>query len=348
MIDLLKKSKSEEDRRKCVPLLQEHLKTNPKDATAWYDLACCFDFLGQELDAEPCYQKTLEIGYQQLPATEQTSFFVGFGSTLRNNFKFKESTEVFEQGNKAFPKYPALKVFAAFTLYTQGKYKEAAQQLFESVSGLEGKVFDGYEKAIQWYVENLENHPAFPIPAAIETERLILRPLIEADAPSILEYCSDPEVSKFTTWMPHKTLEDSMWLIRYAQTNYKKNMPEPFGVTLKSNPGKVIGTVGWFGYTEKHKAIELAYALSPQYWGQGYVVEAVRGLVNRTLKTHDVHRISARCMPENSASSRVMEKLGMQYEGTLRHVMHVKERFRDLKVYSILRDEWPDSFEVGK
>lgn len=155
LIDSLKDSKSEDDRRQCIPLLKKYLEQNSQDAVAWYDLAGCHDFIGEEKEAEPCYQKTFDLGYEKLPLNEQPGFFLGFGSTLRNNGKFEESKNIFKKAIAAFPDYPALKVFLAFTLYSMGEFKESSQSLFSSISQLEGKNFDGYERAIKWYAENL-------------------------------------------------------------------------------------------------------------------------------------------------------------------------------------------------
>lgn len=159
LIDQLKDSKSEADRKKCIPLLQDYLKENPQDAVAWYDLAGCFDFCGFEKEAEPCYWKTYEIGWKYLPSHEQGGFFVGFGSTLRNNFDFVNSERILKEGIAAFPNYPALKVFLAFTLHTQGRLHEATKSLLTATLEMPEKAFDGYEKAIKWYTENLETHP---------------------------------------------------------------------------------------------------------------------------------------------------------------------------------------------
>lgn len=342
LIDQLKNSKSEDDRKKCIPLLQEYLQINTNDAIAWYDLAGCFDFIGSEIEAEPCYRRTFELGYEKLPVHEQSGFFVGYGSTLRNNLKLLESRDILQKATEAFPAYPALDVFLAFTLYTQGRFKEAAQKLFSMAGKLEGKPFDGYERAIKYYIDNLETHPESPGPEMIETTHLILRPLIDADAESVFEYCSDPEVSKFTTWSPHKTLEDSRALISYAKKNYQKNIPEPYAITLKSDPKKVIGTVGWFWVSEQHKNIEIAYALAKNLWGQGLMLEASKAVLNAALRKHNITRISSRCIAENSGSARVMEKLGMKYEGTQRQAMFVKGQFVDLKLYAVLKSEWQD------
>ena len=158
-IDQLKGSKSEEDRKACIPLLKEFLEMNPNDPVTWYDLAGCFDFCGLEKDAEPCYRKTYELGWQLLPKSEQAGFFVGFGSTLRNNLKFSESENILADAVANFPNYPALKCFLAFTLYSNGKFQEASKTLFLSTLEMPEKTFAGYEGAIKWYVENLSSHP---------------------------------------------------------------------------------------------------------------------------------------------------------------------------------------------
>ncbi len=146
-----------------------------------------------------------------------------------------------------------------------------------------------------------------------------------------------------TTWEPHKTLDDSIKLVEYAKNNYQRGLCEPLAITLKSNPEILIGTVGWFWNSEKHKSIEIAYALSPKYWGQGIVVEACRGLIDYAVNNFEIHRITSRCRPENTASSRVMEKLGMRHEGIQKKLMFVKGQYIDLSNYCILKDEWKNN-----
>lgn len=155
LIHQLKKSKSEEDRRKCISLLKDHLLQNPNDVEAWYDLACCYDFCGDELDAEPCYQKVYKVGWDQLPSECQKSFFVGYGSTLRNNKKLSQSIEILNQAVKLFPDYPALKTFLALSLYSNQQYKESSEALFQTLLQMPENSFDGYDKAVHWYIKDL-------------------------------------------------------------------------------------------------------------------------------------------------------------------------------------------------
>ncbi len=91
--------------------MQSYLKENPNDAVAWYDLAGCFDFCGFEVEAEPCYWKTYELGWRQLPEQERAGFFVGFGSTLRNNLKFQDSERILREAIEHFPQIPCAASF---------------------------------------------------------------------------------------------------------------------------------------------------------------------------------------------------------------------------------------------
>lgn len=159
LIKELRNSKIESDRKKCISLLDEYLLKNPTDAEGWYDKAGCHDFIGEEKEAESCYQKCFELGWQKLPHSEQKSFFVGYGSTLRNNLKYDESVQVLEEGIKNFPQTPVLHVFLAFTFFSKKMDQKASQILFSAVPLVAKFGHDGYERAIQWYTDNLLTHP---------------------------------------------------------------------------------------------------------------------------------------------------------------------------------------------
>jgi tetratricopeptide (TPR) repeat protein len=154
-IDTLAKSKLESDREKCILLLHEYLETNLSEAKSWFDLACCLDFLGRELEAEPAYERVLALGAEKLDPKDQSAFYLGYGSTLRNNEKFEEAKRILCEGTKKFPKHLALKVFLALTYYSVSEHKEANKVLFEIVGDLPHEMLDGYDRAIGWYTQNL-------------------------------------------------------------------------------------------------------------------------------------------------------------------------------------------------
>jgi len=182
-----------------------------------------------------------------------------------------------------------------------------------------------------------------PMPV-LQTNRLILRPLRLSDAEAIYEYASDPDVSKFTLFETHQGLENAIGFIKtYAFPLYEKNLPEPYGITLVNGSDRVIGTVGCRWASEKFKSMELMYAMGKSYWGKGIMVEAARAVVKHVFDYFDVNRVQAHAKSENIASTRVMEKIGMEFEGEKKEVIFSKGRFWDAKFYGLLRRN-SDSF----
>lgn len=111
-------------------------------------------------------------------------------------------------------------------------------------------------------------------------------------------------------------------------------------ITLKES-GTLIGAIGLSINRANHWA-EMGYWIGKPYWGQGYATEAAKALVAYGFKELDLNRIQARHMTENPASGRVMQKIGMTYEGTHRQVLYRFDTYFDLAIYSILRSEYHD------
>jgi ribosomal-protein-alanine N-acetyltransferase len=102
----------------------------------------------------------------------------------------------------------------------------------------------------------------------------------------------------------------------------------------------MIGTVGFVSFSLKQNSAEIGYALHPDYWGQSITPEAVWAVLRFGFVTLGLHRIEARFMVENIQSRRVMEKVGMRFEGVLREGMKIKERYRDIGVCSVLAKDF--------
>lgn len=172
----------------------------------------------------------------------------------------------------------------------------------------------------------------------LETSRLILRPLELSDAESIYAYAKNPKVSEYTLWEPHQSVTDSLSYIKdYAFRYYAEGTPEPFGIALKSNPGRVIGTVGCFWVSKDSRSMELAYALDEEHWGKGITSEASEAVLDYCFKTYGLKRIQAQCKAENKPSARVMQKVGMTYEGTLKSALFHRGRHWDMCYYALVR-----------
>ncbi|MDM5227329.1 GNAT family protein [Cytobacillus sp. NJ13] len=167
---------------------------------------------------------------------------------------------------------------------------------------------------------------------SIETERLILRKVTLDDTEDMYLYASDEEVTKSVTWDTHSSLTDTIEFINKFLPQYDA----PWGIELKEN-GKFIGTVHFVWWQPEHDSAEIGYVLSKEYWGKGLITEAARAIISFGFDSMNLVRIQARCFLENKGSERVMEKLGMSFEGISRRVMYVKGEHKDLKVYSILK-----------
>lgn len=173
----------------------------------------------------------------------------------------------------------------------------------------------------------------------LETERLILRKIRMDDAEDMYSYGSDPEVSKYVTWNQHQNISDSKAFIEFILNQYNNGNIAPWGIEYKDS-GKLIGTIDFVAWNTTHKFAEIGYVIAREYWGKGITTEAATELIRFGFKKMDLVRIQAKCFVENIGSERVMEKAGMSFEGILRKGMLIKGTHWDLKMYSVLKEEY--------
>lgn len=177
---------------------------------------------------------------------------------------------------------------------------------------------------------------------SIETDRLIIRAMNTHDLDALFTIMSDPEVVNQTAALELQTniSETKVLLDSIIQEYQKKHTPDWIMLAIADkHDQKMLGFCCYFGYTPAFARLEFGYTLSRAYWGKGYATEAARAFVNFCFNTMGLNRIEATVYPENIGSVKVLEKLGMQYEGLMRqHVMR-NGQFRDRKLYSLLSAE---------
>ncbi|MEK4973413.1 GNAT family protein [Niallia sp. FSL R7-0648] len=172
----------------------------------------------------------------------------------------------------------------------------------------------------------------------LETERLILRKVTLEDVEDMYYYGTNEDVSKYVTWKTHKTLSDTREYIEFILSQYENKKIAPWGIEYKEN-GKFIGTIDFVSWQLKHNIAEIGYVISQDYWGKGIAPEAANEVIKFGFNNMDLVRIQARCDVENIGSARVMEKVGMTFEGVIRKGIFVKGKHQDIKMYSILKEE---------
>ena len=119
-----------------------------------------------------------------------------------------------------------------------------------------------------------------------------------------------------------------------AMLSADKNDTFAFAVTIDD---KAIGSIGVFRQINIHRlTAELGYYIAEEYWGKGIMTEAVKQICEYVFSMSDIIRIYAEPFAYNTASCRVLEKSGFQYEGTLRKNAVKNRKVLDMKMYSLL------------
>lgn len=173
----------------------------------------------------------------------------------------------------------------------------------------------------------------------IETDRLLLRPFQLQDAREVQRLAGEFEVADTTLNIPHpyKEGQAEAW-IRTHQEKYEKKEEIVFAIELQAN-GQLIGAISLFT-NRKHENAEMGYWIGKSFWNNGYATEAAKAMLSYSFEELKLERIHAHYFSRNPASGRVMQKLSMRHEGTLRR--HVKKwnKLEDIESYGILRQEF--------
>ena len=179
-------------------------------------------------------------------------------------------------------------------------------------------------------------------PPVLQTERLILRPITAADARAIFLYASNPNLTRFTLFETHQTIDDSLWFATdYVRSRYASREPDPFGIVLKADPIRtVVGSLGAHWVSQPNGTMELGFSLAEPYWGRGLVAEAARAVIGYVFGEYAVERLQAQVFVGNDASERVLRKLGFTREGVLRSLVLRRGRWWDVVMYSVLSAEF--------
>jgi RimJ/RimL family protein N-acetyltransferase len=159
----------------------------------------------------------------------------------------------------------------------------------------------------------------------LETERLRIRLFEPArDAEPLFELWGDEEAMRFV-----RPASGSVEEVRERLEQILEWNRSGWGLWAldERQGGRLVGTVGLFPLAREGPEIELAYHVVPSRWGRGYATEAGAALLDASWRETDLDHVVAVAFEENRASRRVMEKLGMTYEGPARYMDHELVRY---------------------
>lgn len=151
-------------------------------------------------------------------------------------------------------------------------------------------------------------------PVSLQTERLLLRPWSEADAPTLYKYASDPEVGPRAGWPPHQSVEESLEVIRAVFS------AEGMWAAVLKETGEVIGCVGYLPAEGCNLQIaddqcEVGYWMAKPYWNRGLCTEALRAVTDYCFNVKGFSALWGDYFPDNPASGKVMEHCGFRDTG---------------------------------
>jgi ribosomal-protein-alanine N-acetyltransferase len=179
------------------------------------------------------------------------------------------------------------------------------------------------------------------------TRRLILREFATEDWPAVLAYQSDPRYLRLYAWTARTEADVRAFVAGFvASQAVEPRLKYQLAITLRDG-GQLVGNCGVRLAEPGVRIGDLGYELAPQHWGRGYATEAARAMLEFAFVELRLHRVWAECVPENHASRRVLEKLGMHCEGRLRQTRWYKGCWWDTLLYGILEDEWRASVHAG-
>jgi len=175
----------------------------------------------------------------------------------------------------------------------------------------------------------------------LHTKRLILRNYLDNDLDALFALRNDAEVARFQGWTMPYSLENAEDLISSTRDMHapKQGVWLQIALALKTTD-ELIGDIGCFVKKEDARQATIGYSLASRYWGMGYAFEAVRGWLGYLFDDLDMHRVVADCDTENTASYRLLERLGFRREAHYVENFSVNGEYKSEYHYGLLQREW--------
>jgi RimJ/RimL family protein N-acetyltransferase len=171
-------------------------------------------------------------------------------------------------------------------------------------------------------------------------EGLILREHTLDDLRPVLKYAADPVVARYVTWEP-ATEQTALAFLKDAVTTAAQTPRSSYVLAIVERASRgVIGAARIGIEAGADRRADIGYVLRRDRWHRGWATKAAGMLVDFGFRDLGMYRIWATSHPENLASARVLERIGMTYEGRIRGHMFVKGAWRDSLAYAIVRPDW--------
>lgn len=175
----------------------------------------------------------------------------------------------------------------------------------------------------------------------LKTDRLALRSFKAADAPTLARLAGTRRIADTTISVPHPyTLEQATQNIRRFQRDWRLRTGLHFAIAHRESPERLFGYVALRDIEGEHGVAELSFWIGEEQSGHGYVTEAGMEVLRFAFEELRLNRVCAYHMVRNSASGRVLEKIGMRQEGCLRQRCRKWDIFEDVLLWAIVSADY--------
>ncbi len=169
----------------------------------------------------------------------------------------------------------------------------------------------------------------------LQTDRLLLRRMLESDTQQVFELRSDPQIMRYIPRPLAQDPDEALGHIRMINEKIESGEGINWAITRKGDP-TLLGIIGHYRIRPEHYRAEIGYMLHAAYQGQGIVSEAINAVVRYGFEQMKLHSIEAIIDPRNGASAAVLKKNGFVKEAHLRENEFYDGHFLDTVIYSLL------------
>lgn len=180
-------------------------------------------------------------------------------------------------------------------------------------------------------------NPDFSFFPEIKTARLLLRRMTNDDAAEILNLRSSEEVMQYIDRERAVTIKDAEVFLGRINASIDSNNGILWGITLKEDPEKLIGNIGFWRLIKEHYRAEVGYMLNPAFWKKGIMKEALHEVISFGFNSMNLHSIEANINPGNAASAGLLESTGFIKEAYFKEDFFFNGAFHDTIIYSRLK-----------
>lgn len=187
------------------------------------------------------------------------------------------------------------------------------------------------------------NDDVFSVFPKLDTERLLLAEFEKSDAEELFMMRSDERVLKYLDRDPHKSVAESELMIEGMIKTY--NNKEGINWMMRNKDTlNVIGYIGYWRMRKEDVRAEIGYAMKPEYWGNGYMQEALSKVIDFGFNQFCLHSIEANVNPANASSIKLLEKFGFKKEAYFKEDYFYNGKFLDSAIYSLLETSCENKF----